>query len=506
MILMNMLWSFVSLFINYFTNFLITPYVTNNIGVEAYGYVALANTFISYVDIIAVGLNLFAGRFIAIAYHKEDKKQANAYFSSTLLADLLLSVLLLAGGGVVIWNLAALCHVPSALERDVQWLFFFVLLRYLITILRTALDAAAFITERIDLAERLQSAAYLLQAGVLLALCVLLVPHVFYVGLASAAGAVLLLVGNFVLCRRLTPELHFEWQGCSWAAVWEIFSTGIWTSLNNLGNVLNSGLDLLITDLMLGATVLGQLSVSKNLATLLTSMILKISTAFRPRLLRLYADEKYPELAGLLKRSMRLTSGFCSLVIVGFYLCGKDFLLLWLPGQDTNFLFRTGMIVLLSDVAVGAVQPLYYVYTLTKKLKVPCVITILMGLANVTSMYFLLRYTSLGAYAVILTTLVINMVHFVDAPVYAAHCLGLPLTTFYPTLVQCALAFGAAFALGSAWSGALPAAESWLTLAVKAVVAGAVLLVVLALCLLPGSGATQTIKAKVCERWKRSGC
>ena len=33
--LMNMLWSLLSLFINYFMNFLITPYVTNNIGVEA---------------------------------------------------------------------------------------------------------------------------------------------------------------------------------------------------------------------------------------------------------------------------------------------------------------------------------------------------------------------------------------------------------------------------------------------------------------------------------------
>ena len=55
--LMNMLWSLLSLFINYFMNFLITPYVTNNIGVEAYGFVALANTFVSYVDILAVGLN-----------------------------------------------------------------------------------------------------------------------------------------------------------------------------------------------------------------------------------------------------------------------------------------------------------------------------------------------------------------------------------------------------------------------------------------------------------------
>ena len=89
---MNMVWSLIAVFVNYFMNFLITPYVTNNIGVEAYGFVALANTFISYADIISVGLNAFAGRFISIAYHRGEKERANRFYSSTITADLMLSV------------------------------------------------------------------------------------------------------------------------------------------------------------------------------------------------------------------------------------------------------------------------------------------------------------------------------------------------------------------------------------------------------------------------------
>ena len=95
-IALNMFWSLLSLCINYLMNFLITPYVTNNIGVEAYGFVALANTFISYVDILAVGLNAFAGRFIAMAYYQKKLEKANRYFSSTILADLILACVLLA--------------------------------------------------------------------------------------------------------------------------------------------------------------------------------------------------------------------------------------------------------------------------------------------------------------------------------------------------------------------------------------------------------------------------
>ena len=484
-IALNMFWSLLSLCINYLMNFLITPYVTNNIGVEAYGLVALANTFISYVDILAVGLNAFAGRFIAMAYYQKKLEKANRYFSSTILADLILACVLLAGGTVAIVQLDRMLQIPQELTADVKLLFFIVLMRYLLTLLRTAFDAAAFISERIDLAEKLQSAAYLLQAGLLLALCLLLQPHVWYVGLAAAVGALLLLAGNLRLCHKLTPELQFHVKDFSPHAVWEVLSTGSWTALNNLGNLLNSGLDLLITNLMLNATVMGQISVAKSLETIVSGMIMKISTVFRPRCLRLYAEDKMEELTGLLKISMRCTGGFCNLVVMGFFVCGHDFMALWLPGQNTDFLFRAGLIVLLSDIATGAVQPLYYVYTLTQKLRLPCCVTILMGTANVLSMYILLRYTSVGAYAVLLTTLVISVVHFVDAPLYAAHCLHLPLHTFYPTLVCNGASLAAGFAAAEMLRRILPAAGSWGTLMFKALTAATVLLPIVVLILLP---------------------
>lgn len=94
--------------------------------------------------------------------------------------------------------------------------------------------------------------------------------------------------------------------------MWEVLSTGSWTALNNLGNLLNSGLDLLITNLMLNATVMGQISVAKSLETIVSGMIMKISTVFRPRCLRLYAEDKMEELTGLLKISMRCTGGFAT--------------------------------------------------------------------------------------------------------------------------------------------------------------------------------------------------
>ena len=476
-ILMNMVWSLIAVFVNYFMNFLITPYVTNNIGVEA--YVALANTFISYADIISVGLNAFAGRFISIAYHRGEKERANRFYSSTITADLMLSVVFLVLGGGMMLRLESLLEVPEGLAADVKLLFLIVLIRYLLTILRTAFDTSAFIVERLDLVERRQSIAYLMQAILLITLCLFFAPHVWYVGIATAVGSAYMLVASQKMCRKLTQDLRWKRQDCSWDAVMEIVATGIWTSLNNLGNVLNSGLDLLITNLMLNATVLGEISIAKNLATLCYTIVMKISGSFRPRQLLYYAEGKTKEMVELFRITMRITGTFCALAISLFFVCGEDFLKLWLPGQNTAFLFRASMIVLLSDVATSVVNPLYYVYTLTKKLRFPCAVTILMGITNVISMYVLIRFTEFGAYAVILTTLVINCVHFFDAPLYASHCLHVSLFTFYPVIFRHLIAMGAGLTVAYLMRTAFPQAQSWIGLGCKGAVTGVVLVIVL---------------------------
>ena len=112
-IMMNMVWALFSLLINTLMNFLITPYVTNNIGVEAYGFVALANTFISYVDVISVSLNAYAGRFISVAYHKGQKEEANRYFSSTIVADAVLGGMVLLLGIAMILKITWFCKIPQ---------------------------------------------------------------------------------------------------------------------------------------------------------------------------------------------------------------------------------------------------------------------------------------------------------------------------------------------------------------------------------------------------------
>ena len=49
--------------INYFISFFLTSYVTENIGIDAYGFVSLAKTFASYAVIATTALNSYSSLF-----------------------------------------------------------------------------------------------------------------------------------------------------------------------------------------------------------------------------------------------------------------------------------------------------------------------------------------------------------------------------------------------------------------------------------------------------------
>lgn len=480
-IILNMVWSVIAVLINYFINFLITPYITNNIGVEAYGFVSLATTFTNYIDIISVGLNAFACRYISIAYHKNDKKQANIFYSSTIIADFVLSIVVFLPCCLIVSKLEMFLNIPDTLVDDVKILFVVVLIKYLLTVLRTAYNSASFIANRLDIYEKHLSISYILQAAILLFLCVIFPPHVWYVGLAGIVAVSYLLIINYRLTKRFVSDLKFKRKYCSIYAVKQLVSSGIWNSINNLGNVLNSGLDLLITNLMIDATVLGQISIGKNIGTICYTLISKISSSFRPKQLKLYAEGKLDEQVALFKTTMKITGLFCNVIICVFFSCGLEFLHLWIPKQDNKYIFQMLMIVLFSDISIGVVNPLYYVFTLTNKLKIPCAITVGMGILNVLSMYILIKHTSLGAYAVVLTTLVLNFTHFIDTPLYAAYCLGVKLTTFYPPILRHVVATVVGVATCYLLSKNLFDANTWVLLIVKGSIVGAISLLLLSL-------------------------
>ena len=93
-LLINIVTSIISLATSIGISFFLTPYIVDKIGKEAYGFIGLINNLVSYISIITIALNSMAGRFITIKIHQNNEKEANEYFNSVLISNIIMALLL----------------------------------------------------------------------------------------------------------------------------------------------------------------------------------------------------------------------------------------------------------------------------------------------------------------------------------------------------------------------------------------------------------------------------
>lgn len=423
--------------ISYIINLVLTPYITETLGIEAYGFVSVAKTVVSYAAILTVALTSFVVRFISVSYHADRIEEAKSYYSSSLAALLLMSGTIFIVALVCIGRLECFLNISPHLVKSVKILFIVVFINFVFSTVTTAFSASFYIRNRLDLSGIIRIGAYLCDAAVLVVLFHFFRPEVWYVGLGSLTATVVIMLSSYLLTRRLTPELRFHSTGISFAKMKGMMRNGVWNSLNSLGNILNSGLDLLISNLMLTSVAMGQIAVVKTINTMFAALYQVIFQPFQPKLIKAYAQDNMDRFVDELENVMRVCGCFSSLAFAGFLALGKTYYHLWLPGEDVVLLYQLTIVTVLISLTEGIMQPVYYVNTLTLKNRLPCIVTIGGGVVNVAAMYILLKYTTLGAFAVVGTTTVIMLcINLFFNPVYAAKSLGIHATRIYKVLFR----------------------------------------------------------------------
>ena len=132
---LNMIASLLVFIINLIINFFLTPYLTEKIGTEAYGFVSLANNFVNYATILTIALNSMASRFITIAIHQDKREEANKYFTSVFFANLFIILVLIVPAIVLILYLEHFFKIPENIIYDIKLLFSLIFLNFFVTII-----------------------------------------------------------------------------------------------------------------------------------------------------------------------------------------------------------------------------------------------------------------------------------------------------------------------------------------------------------------------------------
>lgn len=446
----NIVSGVVAVIISMSINFFLSPYIVRTLGATANGFVGLANNFISYTSLITVALNSMANRFISIEYHRGNIKRANQYYSSLFFGDLIIVIVLSICAIVFLFNLEYLLCINSDLVLSVKILFAILFLNTLISTLFTIWNCSTYVVNRLYLNSIRTIQSNILRALVIVGLFCILQPKVYYIGIATLAASTVTNIYNCYYKKVLLPSIKFRKEDIRWDAIKTLIGSGVWNSFSNASTILLTGLDLLITNIFIDSGTMGILSVAKTLPGLISEFSSTITSVFSPSIVIDYAKGDKKKICDNLMQSSKITSVIC-IIPLGFLICFGDwFYGLWQPTLDAKTLQTLSVLTCMMLAVTAGLQSFYNVFMVTNRVKENSIVIFISALISTVITALLVKYTSLGVYAVAgVSSVVIIIRNLVYTVPFSAKYLGLPWNSFFgvvgksllSTVLSCILGF-----------------------------------------------------------------
>ncbi|MDB6029906.1 MAG: hypothetical protein JWM16_244 [Verrucomicrobiales bacterium] len=438
------------------------PFLIRHLGPSIYGLLPLATTMTSYMAMITLSFNSAVARSMTIALEQGDDHKANHIFNTSFWSSAALGVALLFPAAIGIIHLDWLIRVPPGYEVQARWLFTCTVTAFLLNELKSPFEIASLCRNRFDLRNLIAMTEVLTRVGLVVALFYAISPRIKYVGFGIVCGTLISGVGAVRVWRLLTPGLRLGWRHFDWGIFKHLARTGGWVIVNQLGAMLYLGIDLIVANRLFGAEANGRYAALLQLSMFIRTFGTTISGVFYPTVLSLYARKEIDSLVSYLNHAIKFV-GLALALPIGL-VCGfsQPLLRVWV-GPEFESLAPL-LVLLCVHLCINlAVNPLLGLQLAANRMKVPGIVTLVMGACNLGLALFLAGPMHWGLYGIAgAGAIMLTLKHVWFTPFYAARILGQPSSCFWRgilpivaatllTIILCRL-----MALGMDLSGWLP--------------------------------------------------
>lgn len=448
----NMAAQLMAFAVNMGISFFLAPVIESQIA-NTYGFIDLANKFVLYAQIVVSALNTMASRFITIHVHRDEKQEANEYFSSVFFGNVMMAGIFLIPALVIVIFMGYMpfLNVPKHLLRDVQLLWALVFGNFFLSIITSVYGISTYATNRLDLTSIRTMIADILRIIFLFVTFMVWKPTLWFVGAASVISTSYIAFWNRRFTRQLLPQIQVKRTYFRWKKVWELMALGAWNSLTRLGQVLLDGVDILLAGALIiddGASMT-LLSLAKMVPTSISSLMGTVVGVFNPQITIAYAEGDKENLVSIIKSCNRILIFIMSIPIAFLTAYGLDFYRLWMPDKDPYMLQRLSLLAVGVLFVSMSIQVLYHVFIITKKVKSNSLVLLGSGILSSIMSLILLKTTNLGVVCFPLSSMVTGLLrNLIFTPVYAAHCLEIRWNRFYSDILLGLFSIGAITMLG----------------------------------------------------------
>jgi O-antigen/teichoic acid export membrane protein len=311
---------------------LVTPYVVNGLGADAYGVLSIVAVTLGFLGLLDLGLGGAAIRTIAEHIERDEHVQANIVLGTVLGAYLAIGVV----GGVALVLATPLLvdrvlAIPAELRSAATVAFYISAIGFPVSLLVGALASVPKAAQRFDLSTRV--AVVFSTAGSLATLAMVLLGKGL-VGVALASLIVNILTGLVYLrvARGLLPGTRLRLR-LDLAVLRGLARFAGWFLVATFGVTVLYQLDKLLLGALVGVAAVTYYVVPGNLANRIQGLLGAATQIVFPASAALLARGSHAALVTLYRDGSRLTFLFAATLGVPMAAFARPFLTYWLGGD-----------------------------------------------------------------------------------------------------------------------------------------------------------------------------
>ncbi|MPM14753.1 putative membrane protein EpsK [bioreactor metagenome] len=420
----NALANILSFFLHVVIGIWFVPYLIRHVGIAAYGLIPLAASMTNYAGLVTVSISGSVGRFLTIDIQSENKESANRTLNTAFWALFLVCLCLLVAIAAFSFHVERFFTIPQGIEQESRWLFFSILSAFLLTTLAGPLGAIAYSYNRLDLTNCVNMAGTLIRTVLVIFFFYFLGANLFWAGFGYFFGASFILWGYYNNGKGLASFLHLAPKYFDRPRLGQMGTMGGWILINQVGSLLFLQVELILANKLLGAAPAGEYAAVLQWSTLIRSMAGIVSGVLSPLVMISYARNDFEGVEGIAKKAV-FFMGIGIAFPIGL-LCGlaPNILSIWIGSEFAGL--APLMVLMLGHLVINlAVLPLFIINVAYNQVRVPGLVTLFMGIANIGLSLFFVLFGNLGMYGIALAgAIMLTLKNAFFTPWYASAIMG----------------------------------------------------------------------------------
>lgn len=396
----NVFTSILTLLITIIIDFFLSPFIVQKLGAEANGYAQMATNFINFASLLTLALNSMGARSITIYYHKGDFEKANKLYTALIIGNIFIIALLIVPASISILLMENIIEIKGVDLLDVKFLFALSFFSFFAAQFISIFNTGAFLKNKIYLNNIISCSGVAIRGCLYILLFTFFKARISYISLTSALINSVSIIFAFFIKKKIVPDLKFSLRYFSFSSIKELLGLGVWNAINQGGNLLMTGFDLLLTNILISSSAMGVLAVAKivpNIIILLSTTVNNTLVAHQTITYSVRSKEEYLK---TIKRTI-IFSTFLILIPTVIFLCSSTgFYSVWQPTLNKNELATLSFLSCFALIPLAGTQSIFNVMTTTGKVRFNALTFLGSGVINIVLVILFVTLTDASIYAV----------------------------------------------------------------------------------------------------------